>query len=895
MPESPVINNRSPKIGDLVSYEGGNTVASLGPILEFSGKRYFLVPADLFRGANFESSVPVGVKLVHPAGLDSPTGLTPKEIGVFSYWSGIPEAGIKSTQPGDYTESNWALCEVTYAPLLREDQSHIIRYQQSGNSSRRIPDILTQSPSSRNVVLGRRDTETKSFKVSEGPWFEPILTLGSKNIPPTKKWYIEYTLEPNSGSGRWTPREKNGAFLFDEEFGDLVGMVSGYENNDNDNRLRVYFTSIVDIFDNIQQKYPEIGRPIIFGGSSSAAKTEEEAFFKKIRSFIDRSSARESGEIGANAAQTHTSEEKNHENQSHDFDGDLNSDVFSSISSMFSGVESTTSYSSVQHSEAQALREVVATLFVEDEVILESFKNALTPEAAGATAMTVVLRNGLRDMGKALKVESKTSEQGLCARRIRRDAQFIADSVRRKCDPKFQAPQLDIEYIKLPMSQEEQRRHLMSMWLRSQSSPFEQAVEQSGYPSGSQMDYPTNMEEGPDTSDDEQIDPEAEQALNQKIQELKVFILESEHMQTLRHKLHIRGEFENCETFMKEWFDYRHGRRRLSSNSAINTEVHLPGDNRVHKINIEYLPDVVALSFKDIQRILYAVEDKTTPRTRQLAYKSTECQDVELQDGLENNYRDNDQDSISDTSDDSSSTTGSIFSDTGSASSNSSLPGLQAIALRQKLAEVFANEATIREIFSMGLNTESVGAESITTAFRRSLRTLGKELLATTASPEKRTCAKRMTLYARYIADFVRRVCDPAYESSRLRVDPTVMSAIEQRRHIANMLLKSPVAASPVAHRIAENHSDQRMDLSDSDGDSSDVDNDERLYLRIKDIEVFILKSEQFHTMNDRLHFYITRRVGYAVQYPMVHTVYLGLVYVAKNSMMTTLGLEPQS
>lgn len=224
--------------------------------------------------------------------------------------------------------------------------------------------------------------------------------------------------------------------------------------------------------------------------------------------------------------------------------------------------------------------------------------------------------------------------------------------------------------------------------------------------------------------------------------------------------------------------------------------------------------------------------------------------------------RDNDQDNLSDTSEDASSTTGSIFSDTGSASSSSSLPGLQAIALRQKLAELFANEATIREIFSAGLNTESVGAESITTAFRRSLRTLGKELLATTASPEKRACAKSITRYARYIADSVRRVCDPAYKSSLLPVDQTGMSAVEQRLHIANMLLKSPVATSSAAHRIAENQPEQRMDLSDSDDDTSDVDNDGNLSLRIKEIEGFILNSEQLYTMNDRLHFYISRRIS---------------------------------
>lgn len=528
-----------PAIGDSVAVEGSNIVATLGPILECLGKRYFLVPAHLFRGLKPRNSAPVGAKLVHPAPTDYSLQGPPRAIGVFSYWSGIQgqETDSKSAQTGDYTGTNWALCEVTYPPFLEENKSHITQYQQSGNSSRRIPGILTQSPSSRNVVLGRQDTETKSFNVHEDPSFELIHTPGSKNIPPTKKWYIEDILEPNSISGRWTPREKSSAFLFDEEFGYLVGMLSGCEHRDDDNRLRVYFTSIVDIFDDIQQRYPDIGRPMIFGGKSSAAQAEEEAFFKKLRSFIDRSSARKSGETGANTGQTQTSEEENEKNRSHDIDGDSNSDVFSSISSMFSGAESTTSNSSVQHFEVQALREVVATLFVEDEVILESFKNALAPEAVGATAMTNVLRNGLRDMGKALKVESKTSEQGVCARRIRRDAQFIADLVRRECDPEFETPQLNIESVKLPMSQEYQRRHLMSMWLRSQSSTHEQTVEQSAYPPGSQMDYPTNMEEDADTSDDEQIDPEAEQALNRKIQELKVFILESEHMQTLRNKL----------------------------------------------------------------------------------------------------------------------------------------------------------------------------------------------------------------------------------------------------------------------------------------------------------------------------------------------------------------------
>ncbi|KAF4878113.1 hypothetical protein CGCSCA1_v002894 [Colletotrichum siamense] len=157
------------------------------------------------------------------------------------------------------------------------------------------------------------------------------------------------------------------------------------------------------------------------------------------------------------------------------------------------------------------------------------FSVCLQPGGIGGELMATELRRALRFMGAALSLESKSREEKACSRRIRRDARFIADSVRRTCDPEFAGRRLNID--RAPLSLEDRRQKITNM-LQPGQGPKET----------SQLFHTAEADDS-DPEDDDQVDIDgAEQErldreVLQRIRELENFILGSEHMQALKSNL----------------------------------------------------------------------------------------------------------------------------------------------------------------------------------------------------------------------------------------------------------------------------------------------------------------------------------------------------------------------
>ncbi|KAF4818557.1 hypothetical protein CGCTS75_v011972 [Colletotrichum tropicale] len=381
----------------------------------------------------------------------------------------------------------------------------------------------------------------------------------------------------------------SGAAIVEDLSGELMGVAWGRNIYGGDQAARriTYFTSIFDILDDVYEKYPELGWANLPGGevynpqnpgwtsvNTLPPKTfdlgQETEFFDKkahsrlsevsasheLKSFDNRtvttdifeqqkgspqSIAQMQSPTDTNAifpSTAHHSPAAAQALQAPDvettFLGNEDEDVIeidSDEESAFSDVQSLSSQSSIQAIEVKALREAITSLFLMKSGVIDIFETGLRVHGIGGETMTARLRRSLRTMGGALGLDSKTLEQKTCSRRIKRDAEYIANAFRQRCDPEYARRQLGID--KTPISKEDEAKFIMEMWQRSRA------------PNAPIWQPQKSAEHDSDSEDDDQFDPEFEQELkreldreiSQKREEVENFILNSEHLVILKNRL----------------------------------------------------------------------------------------------------------------------------------------------------------------------------------------------------------------------------------------------------------------------------------------------------------------------------------------------------------------------
>ncbi|KAE9580502.1 hypothetical protein CGCF415_v000645 [Colletotrichum fructicola] len=540
-------------LGDSVGVKGVGGATTLGPMLEFSGKYYWLVSAHLFEDVFSGDKVPQDVILVHPAELDCRPGQTPTEIGVLKYWSGKPYMTSRESSymkrirwpwHEGYTPrviTDWALFEVLDGmAVARNELRYVPPEREINRNSGTVTSFLKDMPQLRVVQTTGRSSGLRYAMVCEGP---ASVRHSSTDIR-TEELFVEsmgglpgLISEAWNTEGIGMPGD-TGASIIDEASQQLIGTVWGCNVHNGDERIpRVaYFTSIYDILDDVYEKHPELGLANLPGGDvydpralvltkmfdEDPANVEEEPpsgpLFATTENSITEPQACPVPQISANPEVAGNGA------------GNV-VEIDSEVESVFSDTESLSSQSSAQAIEAQALREAITSLFLVKSGVIDIFETGLRLHGIGGETMTARLRRSLRMMGTALGLDSNTLEQKACSRRIKRDAEYIANAVRQRCDPEFARRQLNID--KTPISKEEEAKFIMEMWQRGRApnAPIGQPRKSVEYDS--------------DSEDDDQFDPAFEEELKRELdrkysqtrEEVESFILNSEHLVTLKNSL----------------------------------------------------------------------------------------------------------------------------------------------------------------------------------------------------------------------------------------------------------------------------------------------------------------------------------------------------------------------
>ncbi|KAK1847606.1 hypothetical protein CCHR01_09758 [Colletotrichum chrysophilum] len=484
-------------MGDSVGFKGGKHAATLGPLLRFEGKLYWLVMAHVFDGAFIGENIPDDVKLVHPCEIDCPPGVEPTEIGTLKYWSGPLYSTHRSSYylrtffsqvPIDHCAviTDWALCQA-YGDGLAEANS--LRYVPEDRvdevACSHIRSFFLQDPKSRVVKVTGRSSGLRYAIVSETlAAVEQNITTHEVYIQNAPGWPGMMTRDGWNSGGTGIPGDA-GACVIDDETEALLGIVWGRNTYDGDTSMEriTYFTSICDILDDIYEKCPDLGLASIAGGDSYRPDRQTGPQLDEAESDVDK---------------------------------------------VFSHMESISSQSSAQGVETQAFRETLATLFVERSGLVVIFKARMRFDGIEGKELANESRHALRDLGKGLDQDSKTMEQKARSRRIKRDAGYIADSVWRTCDPDFAGHRLEVE--KLTWSGEDQRRYFMSLLQKGKSKNEHLSA----------PDMIPEVKSHIDNDDENEANFELEQErklerqLSEKIEELENFILESEHLVILK-------------------------------------------------------------------------------------------------------------------------------------------------------------------------------------------------------------------------------------------------------------------------------------------------------------------------------------------------------------------------
>ncbi|KZL68095.1 zinc finger protein 585a [Colletotrichum incanum] len=269
-----------PVCGDSIGAEGGDSAATLGPAVKLGNNQGWLINWHLFEGIlNWKdlrraSDVPEQY-LVHPAPVDCQGGDRPQRIAklhahsgrMFQTWR--PSESLKrfatAIPPEKKSTMNvvtdWAFCVAHGDDLLQNR----LRYAPPGiefhDVSELIRGVFTESPQLSVISTAGRTSGLRYAVVCETP-----AEIHQVPKQPTREWYleklegIESTLDWIRG-GPGVPGDSGAAVVHDET-ACLLGQIWGrnlYSGNEEDPRV-TYFTHIMDIFDDIRERYPGGGR-----------------------------------------------------------------------------------------------------------------------------------------------------------------------------------------------------------------------------------------------------------------------------------------------------------------------------------------------------------------------------------------------------------------------------------------------------------------------------------------------------------------------------------------------------------------------------------------------------------------------------------------------------------
>ncbi|GKT63919.1 zinc finger protein 585a [Colletotrichum tofieldiae] len=265
--------------GDSIGVEGGDSGATLGPAVKLGKDQGWLVNWHLFQGIqNWRelrraSDVPENY-LVHPAPVDCQGGDRPKRIAklhahsgrMFQTWR--PSESLRrfvTAIPPEKKQTmnvvtDWAFCVAHGDDLLQNRLRYAPHGIEFDDVSEPIRGGFTENPQLSVISTAGRTSGLRYAVVCETP-------AEVHQIPkvPTREWYLEKPGGIESAidwirGGPGIPGDSGAAVVHDET-ACLLGQIWGrniYNGNEDDARV-TYFTHIVDVFDDIRERYPDEG------------------------------------------------------------------------------------------------------------------------------------------------------------------------------------------------------------------------------------------------------------------------------------------------------------------------------------------------------------------------------------------------------------------------------------------------------------------------------------------------------------------------------------------------------------------------------------------------------------------------------------------------------------
>jgi hypothetical protein len=280
-------------IASMLGSQGGS--GTLGPALMMKGERYWLTTFHQFddderiRGWTNETPEPIG--LVHPSPEDWDTCarenpdavVSSLEIGRLVAYSGkmyrstresksvlrgLEEHGVRLPPSRAVAVTDWALSSAIHNVSAPNTMRQVNEKGEVGPTIGNITDTLETGLGRRQVYSTGRTSGLQEGQICEIPgslW-------GKQNGAGrrTREWYIAKNVDIKAPIPAWkiggmgVPGD-SGAPVVDKESNKLVGMIWGrnWYNDHVTTRRVAYFTAMTDIFDDILERYPNIGMPVL--------------------------------------------------------------------------------------------------------------------------------------------------------------------------------------------------------------------------------------------------------------------------------------------------------------------------------------------------------------------------------------------------------------------------------------------------------------------------------------------------------------------------------------------------------------------------------------------------------------------------------------------------------
>ncbi|KAK1991930.1 hypothetical protein LX36DRAFT_321658 [Colletotrichum falcatum] len=264
--------------GDSIGVEGKEGAATIGPAVKLGNNQGWLINWHLFEGIQNWATLDVGSvvpehHLVHPAPMDCPENEIPKRIAKLHAFSGpmykthrpsnslrrFANTMLRDEDATINVVTDWAFCiangdewlqnRLRYAPsgIEFEDVSGPMRGQFTGSPQLQIIGTTGRSSGFRYAVVCETPAEVREMPMK-----------------PTREWYLEQAdIGPAFDwvcEGPGMPGD-SGAAVVHEETECVLGQIWGrnrYGGSRSDLRV-TYFTHIMDIFDDIGDRYPREG------------------------------------------------------------------------------------------------------------------------------------------------------------------------------------------------------------------------------------------------------------------------------------------------------------------------------------------------------------------------------------------------------------------------------------------------------------------------------------------------------------------------------------------------------------------------------------------------------------------------------------------------------------